>query len=71
VPGYFNARVATARSLFVVTAIAVMSIALVAVPIRRDPIRCAEQPGVTVQPAVAGTLMRLDRFSSVNVNGKK
>jgi hypothetical protein len=57
--------------LFVVTAIAVTSIALVAVPIRRDPIRCAERPNATVQPAVAGTLMRLDRFSSERVNEKK
>jgi hypothetical protein len=42
-----------------------------AVLIWRDPIRCAERPNATVQPAVAGTLMRLDSISSERVNEKK
>jgi hypothetical protein len=57
--------------LFVVTAIAVTSIALVVVLIRRDPIRCAERPNATVQLAVAGTVMRRDSISSERVNEKK
>jgi hypothetical protein len=71
VPGCFNARVATARSLSVVNATAVTSIALTTALIWRDPPRCTEQPNVTVQRAVAGTVMRIDSAGSGRVNEKK
>ncbi|MEA3243427.1 MAG: hypothetical protein U9Q19_08350 [Pseudomonadota bacterium] len=64
-------RVATARSLSVVTATAVTSIARMVVLIWRDPPRCAGQPNATVQPAVAGTVMPIDSVGSGRVNEKK
>jgi len=71
VPDSFTARVATARSLSVVTATAVTSIARTAALIWRDPPRCAERPNATVQRAVAGTVMRIDSVGSGRVNAKK
>lgn len=63
--------VATARSLSVVTAIAVMFIVLMAVPLMHEPLRCAGQPNATAQPAVAGIVMRSDSVDSGRVNEKK
>jgi len=71
VPGCFNVRVVTARSLSVVTAIAVTSIALTAAPIWRDPPRCTGQPNATVQRAVASTIMQIDSVDSERVKEKK
>jgi len=71
VPDSFTARVATARSLSVVTATAVTSIARTAVLSWRDLPRCAERPNATVQRAVAGTVMRSDSDGSGRVNEKK
>jgi len=48
-----------------------MSIARTAALIWRDRPRCAERPNATVQPAVAGTLMRIDSVGSGRVNEKK
>jgi hypothetical protein len=48
-----------------------MSIALLAAPIMPDPPRYTEQPNATVQPAVAGTVMRIDSAGSGHVNEKK
>jgi hypothetical protein len=48
-----------------------MSIARTAALIWRDPPRCAERPNATVQPAVAGTIMRIDSAASGRVNEKK
>lgn len=64
-------RVVTARSLFVVTVTAATSIVRMAVLIWHDPIRCTAQPNATVQPAVAGTVMRIDSIGSERVNEKK
>jgi len=64
-------HVVTARSLSVVTAIAVTSIALTAARIWRDQPRCTEQPNVTVQRAVASTIMRIDSVDSGRANEKK
>jgi len=64
-------HIATARSFSVVIATAVTSIALMAVPIMRDPLRCAEQPGATVQLAAVGTVMRIDSVGFGRVNEKK
>ena len=64
-------RVVTARSLSVVTATAVTSIALTAVLVWRDPPRCTGQPSATVQRAVASTIMRIDSVDSGRVKEKK
>jgi hypothetical protein len=64
-------RVVTAKSLSVVTATAVTSIARTAALIERDPTRCTEQPNVTVQRAVAGTMLRIDNVDSGHANEKK
>ena len=37
----------------------------------RDQTRCTVQPNVTVQRAVAGTVMRIDSADSGRVNEKK
>jgi hypothetical protein len=37
----------------------------------RDPPRCTVQPNVTVQRAVASTIMRIDSVGSGRVNEKK
>ena len=64
-------RVVTARSLSVVTATAVTSIALMTALIWRDQTRCTVQPNATVQRAVASTIMRIDSAGSGRVNDKK
>jgi hypothetical protein len=48
-----------------------MFIALTAAPIWRDQPRCTVQPNVTVQRAVASTIMRIDSVDSGRVNEKK
>jgi hypothetical protein len=42
-----------------------------AAPLMREPTRCTVQPNVTVQRAVAGTVMRIDSVDSGRVNEKK
>jgi len=42
-----------------------------AVPVMRAQFRCAGQPGATVQPAAAGTVMRTDSVGIGRVNEKK
>jgi hypothetical protein len=42
-----------------------------AAPIMRDPPRCAERPNAIVQPAKAGTAMRIDSASSAHAKNKK
>jgi len=42
-----------------------------AAPNMRDLPRCAEQPNATVQPAVAGTVMRIDNAGSGRAKNKK
>jgi len=42
-----------------------------AVLIWRDQTRCNEQPNVTVQHAVASTIMRIDSADSGRANDKK
>jgi len=64
-------RIATARSFSAVIATAVTSIVLMVVPIMRDPLRCAGQPGATVQLAAGGTVMRIDSDGFGRVNEKK
>jgi hypothetical protein len=71
VPGCFNALIATVKSLSVVTATAAMFIVPMAAPTMHEPPHCAEQPNVTVQRAVAGTVMRIDSVGSGRVNEKK
>jgi len=71
VPGCFNARVATARSLSVVTATTVTFTALMAAPLMHESPRCAGQPNATAQRAVAGTVMRIDSADSGRDNEKK
>jgi len=41
-----------------------------AVPIMLGPPRCAEPPNAIVQPAVAGTAMRIDSAGSDHVKNK-
>jgi len=48
-----------------------MSIAPMAAPTMHEPPRCAEQPNVTVQRAVASTVMRIDSVGSGRVSEKK
>jgi hypothetical protein len=48
-----------------------MFIVPMAVPTMRELPHCAEQPNVTVQRAVAGTVMRIDSVGSGRVNEKK
>jgi len=48
-----------------------MFIALMAAPLMREPPRCAGPPNATVQPAVAGTIMRIDSTDSGRANEKK
>jgi hypothetical protein len=48
-----------------------MSIARLAAPTMHEPPHCAEQPNVTVQRAVAGTVMRIDSVGSGRGNEKK
>jgi len=42
-----------------------------AVPIMRDPPRCAEQPNATVQLAQDGTVTRIDSAGSGRAKNKK
>jgi hypothetical protein len=48
-----------------------MFIVPMAAPTMHEPPHCAEQPNVTVQRAVAGTVMRIDSVGSGCVNDKK
>jgi hypothetical protein len=48
-----------------------MFIVPMAAPTMHEPPHCAEQPNVTVQRAVAGTVMRIDSVDSGRVNEKK
>jgi len=41
-----------------------------AVPIMRDPPRCAERPNATAQPAMAGTATRIDSAGSGQTKNK-
>jgi hypothetical protein len=69
--GYINARVVTAKSLSVVTATAVTSIALTAAPIMPALPLYAERPNATAQRAVVGTIMRIGSVDFGRVNEKK
>ena len=64
-------RVATAKSLSVVTATAVTFIARAVAPNKRVATRCIERPNATAQRAGVDTIMRLDSAGSGRVNEKK
>jgi hypothetical protein len=48
-----------------------MFIVLTAAPTMHEPPHCTGQPNVTVQRAVASTIMRIDSVDSGRVNEKK